>query len=161
MTAMGNEIPIQLAQFFRSILLGASLALLYDLTRVLRKPGNRLLDALLDSSISICAILSVFLFVMAEEGELRLFILLGAGGGAVLFFSVLSGVLRPVLTFWRNTLFLPFHLGYIFAKNMFVFCKKVFSFFTRWFTIIVTQKSTSNREEREHGPQIDQTENSP
>lgn len=152
MTAMGNEIPVQLAQFFRAILLGATLALLYDLVRALSSLGGKFLEIVLDTSVSLVAALSVFLFVMAEEGELRLFILLGAGGGAVLFFSVLSGVLRPIWAFWVDVFLFPFHLGGVCLKKLYISFKKVFSFCRRWFTIMVAPKLSSCRKEREHGP---------
>lgn len=158
---MGNEIPLQLAQFFRSILLGATLALLYDLTRALRIFGGRLWETFLDILISFSAVASLFLFIMAEEGELRLFILLGAVGGAVLFFTVFSGIFRPIWDFWVGLLLFPLRLGDIFLKRLHVFCKKVFSFFKRWFTIIVNPKLSHIREEREHGTQTIQTENAP
>lgn len=156
---MGNEIPIQLAQFLRSILLGSSLALLYDLTRALSAPGGRVWELTLDVLLSLSAAASLFLFVMAEEGELRLFILLGTLGGAVLFFSLFSGVLRPILIFWVGLTLVPLRLGYIFIKKLQLFCKKVFSFLWKWFTIMVTPNSTG--EEREYGAQTLETENAP
>lgn len=149
---MGNEIPLQLAQFFRAALLGSTLALLYDLTRALSAPGGKLLEGLMDTLISVASVLSLFLFVMAEEGELRLFILLGAVGGAVLFFSVLSSVLRPIWAFWVGVLLFPLHLGDIIFKKLHLFFKKVFSFCRRWFTIIGIPKPSSDGEEREHDP---------
>ena len=153
---MGNEIPLQLAQFLRSILLGSTLALLYDLTRALSTPGGRIWELTLDVLLSIGAAVSLFLFIMAEEGELRLFILFGTLGGAVLFFSLFSGVLRPILGFWVELALTPLHLGDIFIKKLQFFCKKVFSFLGKWFTIMVAPYST--REEREHGAQTIQTE---
>lgn len=156
---MGNEIPLQLAQFFRSILLGSTLALLYDLTRALSVPGGRVWELTLDILLSISAAASLFLFIMAEEGELRLFILLGTLGGAVLFFLLFNGVLRPVLIFWVEMILFPLHLGDIFIKKLQIFFKKVFSFLWKWFTIMVTPYS--KREEREHGAQTVQTEDAP
>lgn len=156
---MGNEIPLQLAQFLRSILLGSTLALLYDITRVLSAPGGRVWELTLDVLLSIGAAASLFLFIMAEEGELRLFILLGALGGAVLFFSLFSGVLRPVLAFWVELALFPLCLGDIFMKKLHIFCKKVFSFLRKWFTIMITPHPTG--EERENGSQTVQTENAP
>lgn len=158
---MGNEIPLQLAQFLRSILLGATLALLYDLTRALQALGGRLWEILLDILLSIVAVGSLFLFIMAEEGELRLFILLGAAGGAVLFFSGFSAVFRPIWAFWTDLFLFPLRLGNIFLKKLWVFLKKVFSFCRRWFTIIVTPKRTPTGEEREHGPEAVQIEDAP
>ncbi len=156
---MGNEIPLQLAQFLRSILLGGTLALLYDLTRALSAPGGRIWELTLDVLLSIGAAAALFLFIMAEEGELRLFILLGTLGGAVLFFSLFSGILRPILTFWVELSLFPLHLGNIFIKKLRIFFKKVFSFLWKWFTIMVTPHLTG--EEREHGAQTVQTEDAP
>ena len=158
---MGNEIPLQLAQFLRSILLGSTLALLYDLTRALSAQGSRVWELLLDTLLSISTAASLFLFIMAEEGELRLFILFGAAGGAVLYFCLLSSCLRPIMKFWIEIIRMPFHLGYIFLKNLYLFFKKVFSFLKKWFTIMIAQRLFSARKEHEHGSQAVQTENAP
>ena len=156
---MGNEIPLQLAQFFRSILLGSTLALLYDLTRALSAPGGRWLELLLDTLLSISATAALFLLIMAEEGELRLFMLLGTLGGAVLFFALLSSVLRPIWAFWVKTMLYPFYLGNIFLKKLHELSKKVFSFILKWFTIITGSDPTG--EEEEHDTQTTKTENAP
>ena len=135
---MGNEIPLQLAQFLRSILLGSSLALLYDISRVLRPMGGLLWEIILDSVTGIGAAVSIFLMVMAEDGELRLFILAGVLGGAILFFCLLSPQLRPILQFWTRFFLFPLRLGYIFLRKLQKLFKKLFSFLWKWFTITVT-----------------------
>ena len=154
---MGNEIPLQLAQFLRSFLLGSTLALFYDISRSLRILGGRLWELLLDILLSLCAAASLFFFIMAEEGELRLFILFGTLGGAVLFFSILSDVFRPIWTFWMELFLFPLHIGHIFMKKLSLFFKKVFSFFRKGFTIM----GTPNGEEQAHGTQSVKTENAP
>lgn len=156
---MGNEIPLQLAQFLRSILLGGTLALCYDLVRALRSLGGVVWESVLDVLVSFGAATSVFLFVMAEDGELRLFILFGVVGGAVLFFSLLSSALRPIWAFWLDVLLVPLHLGEKLLQKLDIFFKKGFSFLRKWFTIIGTSKRNCHGEEREHGAQESKTEN--
>ena len=158
---MGNEIPIQLAQFFRAIALGGSLALLYDLTRVLSTLGGSIWETTLDILLSITAVAALFLFVMAEDGELRLFMLLGTTGGAVLFFSLISGVIRPILAFWLNIILLPLRLGHKFFNFLQEIFKKVFSFSRTWFTITDTIQGSDTGEELDHGRQAVKIEDAP
>lgn len=158
---MGNAIPVQLAQFFRSILLGGTLALTYDIARALRVLGGTGWELLLDTAVSLGSIFSLFLLVMAEEGELRLFILLGTLGGAVLFFVLLSPVLRPVLCFWVDVFVIPIRLSYKILRKLQFLLKKVFSFPHKWFTIIGNQWTKILRREREDGPESRTTENRP
>ena len=158
---MGNEIPLQLAQFFRAILLGGSLALLYDLTRVLSTLGSRRWEAILDILLSVTAVASLFLLIMAEEGELRLFILLGTIGGAVLFFSLLSSAIRPLLAFWLDVFLLPLRLGHKFFNFLQEIFKKVFSFSRTWFTITDTPQECTVGEELYYGRQAVKTEDAP
>ena len=158
---MGNEIPRQLAQFFRSILMGGVLALLYDTISALRILGGKPWEILLDTLVSLCSVFALFLLVMAEEGELRLFILMGTVGGAVLFFALISPSLRPILAFWVNLMLFPFRLGYKFSEKLHRFFKKVFSFLKGWFTIIATQVGYRLWRERTHGTQESKSENSP
>lgn len=158
---MGNEIPLQLAQFFRAILLGGSLALLYDFTRVLSTKGNRCHETILDILLSVAAIASLFFLVMAEEGELRLFMLLGTIGGAVLFFSLLSSLIRPLLAFWLDVFLLPFRFGHKIFNFLQKTFKKVFSFSRTWFTITDTPQESSTGEELYYGRQAVKTEDAP
>lgn len=158
---MGNEIPQQLAQFFRSILLGSCLALFYDIIRVLQLHGGKLWEIILDSIIGITTAASLFFMIMAEDGELRLFILMGVLGGAVLFFCLISSPLRPILSFWIHFFLIPLHFGFKILKLLRIFFKKVFSFLKKWFTITVTIILRLSRGEREHGTQSQTIENAP
>ena len=136
--AMGNEIPEQLAMFLRSVALGGVLGLVYDLARCLRRLGGPLWRGLLDVAVSLTTAASLFFFIMAGSGELRLFILIGALGGGVLFFSLLSPLLRPLWDFWLDLLLIPARLLGRIGKKLYRICKKLFSFPRKWFTIIVT-----------------------
>lgn len=145
---MGNVISDQLAMFLRSILLGGALALVYDLFRSIRlwgappSPGQRrpmsrrILSGLLDTLYCLLALASVFLFVMAGDGELRLFILAGILGGATLFFCLLTPLLLPLWQFWLGILLAPLSLAVRFSKKLYQICKKLFSFLRSWFTIM-------------------------
>ena len=84
---MGNYISVQLTLFLRSILLGAVLGLAYDWARALRTLGGRLWGGLLDAAYCLGAVSSVFLFVLAGDGELRFFVLAGALGARCCFSS--------------------------------------------------------------------------
>ena len=135
---MGNIISEQLLLFLRSVLLGGVLGLIYDLLRPLRRLGDPLWGGLLDALYAFAAVSGVFFFVMAGDGELRVFILLGALGGAVLFFCLLSQPMRPLWDFWTAIFLKPA----LWLKNFLVKCgkifKKLFSFYAKWFTIITT-----------------------
>lgn len=131
--------------FLRSILLGGTLALLYDLVRPLRRLGGRGWSGLLDALVSLISAASLFFFFMAGDGELRLFILLGALGGVVLFFCLLSQPLRPLWDFWFQIFFAPIGLCKKFLEKLYQLCKKVFSFLQNWFTITITQRCRKRR----------------
>ena len=132
---LGIVISRQLQQFLCAILLGGVLGLLYDLLRPLRALGGPVWNGLLDALISVTAVGTEFLFIMAGDGELRLFILLGTAGGAVLFFTLLSRPLRPVWDFWFRFFTAPIHFLWKTFMKIAKFCKKLFSFSTTWFTI--------------------------
>lgn len=133
---LGIVISQQLGQFLRSILLGGVLGLLYDLLRPWRHLGGRVWGGALDVLFSLTAGWTVFFFVMAGDGELRLFILAGILGGWVLFFCLFSRPLRPVWAFWFGLLAAPIRLLWKNLKKFAKFCKKLFSFSQNWFTII-------------------------
>ena len=93
----------QLQLFARSILLGAAAGLLYDLLRALRQRCPRLtgpLDAVYCAGLC-CALF--FFTLRRAQGILRGYVLLGALGGAVLFFALFSAPLRPIWDFWVET----------------------------------------------------------
>lgn len=135
---MGNYVSEQLALFLQSIALGAVLGLLYDLLSALRSLGGRLWGGLLDAVFCLTAACSVFLFIMAGDGELRLFIALGITGGAVLFWCLLGGLLRPVWRFWLSLILFPARLAQKFLKKCGRKGKKVFSFWQNWVTMEFT-----------------------
>ena len=135
---MGVNISQQLLLFLRSVLLGGVLGLLYDLLRPFRRLGGGLWGGLLDAVYGFTAVSGVFFFVMAGDGELRVFILLGILIGAVLFFCLLSQPLRPLWDFWTAILLTPVRWAEKFLEKWGNFFKKLFSFWKKWFTIITT-----------------------
>ena len=101
---MENHISQQLLVFVQSILLGLAIGSLYDLLRPFRLRLPRVAP-LLDGVYALAVGAGCFRFILARaEGELRGFVVLGVVGGAVLFFSAFSSLLRPVWEFWADTL---------------------------------------------------------
>ena len=139
---MENYVSQQLMLFARSVLLGMGLALLYDVLRPLRRRCLSFLW-LLDSGYCLTAALTAGLFLLRQgDGELRLYILLGAGGGAVLFFLLLSESLRSVWVFWTDTavatgrlLIYPWQKFRLLVKKTAVCCKNLFYFAEKCYTI--------------------------
>lgn len=121
---MGNYISEQLAMFARAILLGGSLGLVYDLFGAVRTLGGRFWGGLLDVIYCALAVSSLFLFVMAGDGEMRIFVLAGALGGAVLFFCLLSRPLRPLWAFWLKILLSPLRAAAGGVKKLMGFARK-------------------------------------
>ncbi|MBR4546159.1 MAG: spore cortex biosynthesis protein YabQ [Oscillibacter sp.] len=94
----------QLVQFLQSVLLGLSAGALYDILRPFRALLPRL-TGLLDFLYGLTLTLTVIAFLLRPaDGELRGYMLLGAAGGLILFFGILSRPLRPVWGFWAGTL---------------------------------------------------------
>ena len=135
---MGNYVSAQLAVFLRAIALGAVLGLVYDLFGALRRLGGRVWGGVLDTLFCLGAAGSVFLFVMAGDGEMRMFIALGALGGAVLFWCSLGNWLRPVWAFWLDLALWPLGCLVNFLKKYGRLLKKSFSFWGKRFTMKVT-----------------------
>ena len=126
---MGNYVSEQMLSFLQSIALGAALALVYDLLAALRGLGGRIWGGVLDVLFCLTCAISVFLFVMAGSGELRVFMVMGIVGGAVLFWCLLGSLLRPVWAFWLALALLPARL----AAGSCVFPTLFFYFFYRRF----------------------------
>lgn len=148
---MGIYIPEQLAMFLRSILLGGTLGLIYDLLRALRSLGGKIWGGLLDAVYCLAAGSALFLFTMAGSGELRIFVLAGVLGGAVLFFCLFSQILRPLWDFWLQILLAPVRLAGELLKKGGHFCKKLFSFGRGWVTMRVTQRRGNRSPAPEEG----------
>ena len=105
---MGTVIGEQARTLLTSVVLGLSLALLYDLLRAvrLRRRGSRALTGALDAVYCLALALSGLAFALRiGGGELRLYVLFAAFAGAALFFAALSPLLRPLWDFWARTLF--------------------------------------------------------
>ena len=101
---MESQVNQQLLVFGQSILLGLSAGLLYDLLRPFRVRAPRV-TGLLDGCYCLTVGGAMFLFLLRRAaGQLRGFVILGAVGGAVLFFCAFSQPLRPLWAFWADTL---------------------------------------------------------
>ena len=139
---MGSQAAGQLLVFGQSILLGLSAGLLYDLLRPFRIRAPRF-TAVLDLGYCLAVGGAMFLFLLRRgSGQLRGFMILGAAGGAVLFFCAFSGLLRPVWVFWADTLAflaelvcLPLRWTKKFCKKMLRQVKNLFYFWRKCFTI--------------------------
>lgn len=125
---MVQPISEQLALFLRAVALGAALGLVYDLFRVLRTLGGKVWGGLLDALFCLAAAASLFLFVMAGDGEMRIFVVLGAAGGMLLFLCLAGQMLRPVWRFWLEVFLFPARLVRRFLKKSGRKTKKLFSF---------------------------------
>ena len=134
---MGHQISQQLLSFGQSILLGLSFGVLYDLLRPFRMRSPRF-TALLDVVYCLAVGSTCFLFLLRRSnGEIRGFLVLGAAGGAVLFFCAFSPLLRPVWDFWTDTLAFSVYLlsfPLFWAKK---FCKKTVQGIKNLFYFIV------------------------
>lgn len=125
---MGRPISQQLVLFLQSVLLGGGLGLVYDLLRALRSVGGRIWGGVLDVLFCLTASASLFFFVMAGDGEMRIFIVLGAGGGMLLFLCLAGPLLRPVWRFWLDVALFPARLVKKFLTKCEKKAKKLFSF---------------------------------
>ena len=143
---MAPALSQPLLLFCQAILLGMAAALLYDLLRAFRLRLPRLTSAL-DILYCMAAGLAVFLFMLRRaQGQLRLYLLLGAVGGGVLFFTAFSPFLRPVWDFWVDTLAFLLHLTAIPLRGAENLCKKIgrwgknlFYFIRKCYTIKTTR----------------------
>ena len=101
---MENAVSAQLQLFLQSILLGGTAGLVYDLLRALLLHRPRL-TPLLDSLYCVLLGMGLLRFALRRgAGELRIFVLLGLLGGAVLYFSGCAPFFRPIWAFWAETL---------------------------------------------------------
>ena len=135
---MEIQITEQLRSFLLAILLGMAVGVVYDLMRAVRLRHPRL-TAVLDLGCCLFAAGGLFLFLMRQtDGQLRGYILLGAVGGAVSYFSAASAALRPVWDFWLDRagelyrlLSLPVRWGMRGCKKIAEAAKNLFYFWKR------------------------------
>ena len=125
---MGHPVSEQLALFLRAVALGVALGLVYDVMRALRGLGSKLWGDTLDVLFCLTAAASLFLFTMAGDGEMRIFVVLGAAGGMVLFLCLAGPLLRPVWRFWLSVALFPARLIKKILKKCGRMAKKLFSF---------------------------------
>ncbi len=154
---MVHPISEQLALFLRAVALGASLGLVYDLFRALRTLGGKLWGGLLDVLFCLAAAASLFLFVMAGDGEMRIFVVLGTAGGMLLFLCLAGPLLRPVWRFWLNLILFPARLVRKFLKKCGRMAKKLFSF-GRTRVIMISTHLRRLRRSRARGGTEDETD---
>ena len=95
---MENYVSAQLLLLGQAALLGMLGGVVYDLLRPLRRGRLiHLTDALFTGG---GLVLMVWFLTAVSRGEARLFLLLGACGGAGLYFLLLAPLLRPLWDFW-------------------------------------------------------------
>ena len=70
---IGNYVSQQLLAFLRAIALGACLGLEYDVLGALRRLGGKVWGGVLDAAFCLTAASASALFVLAGDGELRIF----------------------------------------------------------------------------------------
>lgn len=155
---MENYVSAQLQQLGASMALGAAGGLVYDVLRSARflDRHDRRLTHLLDALFA--ALLGVgllWLALVVGGGELRLYMLTGMLLGAILWFWLLSPLLRPVWDFWvaalRETgrlLWSPFALLGRLIKKWAAAVKKGFSFCAKCATIKVDEWKSHHPKEK-------------
>ncbi|MBR6738494.1 MAG: spore cortex biosynthesis protein YabQ [Oscillospiraceae bacterium] len=142
---MGVEIARQLSDLGKSLLLGVGFALLYDALRSLRllRRRQRGFTNLLDLIYCVLlAVATVSFTLNVGGGELRLFMIFGALGGAAASFLLLSPLLRGIWALWAGVLawlWRLFRLPWRAAKNFYgklhKLSKKAFLFARNLFII--------------------------
>lgn len=126
---IGLYMPLtaQSAYFLEAVLLGAVLGLIYDVFAVVRSltRAGAGLTALCDGLFWLTALAVYFVFTVAwAGGQVRGFLLLGCGLGALFFELTLSPLIRVVLTaVIRTALRLMFGVCHLLARVLgAVFC---------------------------------------
>ena len=97
---MVNSVSAQTAQFLYSAILGISLGVLFDITRLVRSymPKKRVATALLDLLFWCVAIISLLAFILTVcEGKMRWYVLVGAFCGCFVYMAALSEIVYKVL----------------------------------------------------------------
>ena len=144
---MGVELPQPPTAFTLSWVLGALFGVVFALCRVPCRRGGWVRSAL-DGLFCLFSGACIIAFMLQPgDGELRVYMLAGIAGGALLYLSLLSPHLRPLWDFWRGVtvdcfrFFLsPLLLLIALLKKIAKSQKKHFLFLRKWFTIIRHQR---------------------
>ena len=139
---MENYVSVQLGQLGAAAALGAAAGLVYDLLRSARLIDRRdrrlthLLDALFAAALGTGLL---WLALVVGDGELRLYMVTAMTAGALLWFALLSPLLRPLWDFWIDALLAlcrllaaPFLFMLRQLKKLATSAKRVFSFPAKW-----------------------------
>lgn len=141
---LGN-LPLQQAVVFAgAAVLGLGLGLLYDLLRLLRLGrGSRVWAAVWDLLFWCAVGTSALLYAAATGGEVQVYALCAQALGALAYFLLLSPAVRWAEDWLERggrwiwgLLVRPLRFFGAQAKKLWIFFKKLFSFWKRWFTII-------------------------
>ena len=134
---MENFVAQQLTALGVSALLGAAAGLIYDLLRTVRlRRRSLLLTHLTDVIYVLLLMLGLFRLALSMgAGELRLYMMVGALLGAVLYFWLPARLLRPLWEFWLGVavscgrlLWRPVAIFQRIAKKVWSIVKKHFPF---------------------------------
>jgi hypothetical protein len=163
---MENHISAQLILFGQSVLLGLSAGFAYDLLGAFRLRRTNL-TWLWDLLFCFLTAAASFLFLIrCGQGQFRLDTLLGAAGGGILYFCLLSGFFRSVWPFWVENLavFVRFLLlPARWMRNFCIFfhkiCKNLFYFTKKCYTIRKIADGSSRPILRRGGGKRGQTRN--
>ena len=102
---MENYVTAQLAALCKAVLLGWLSGCVYDLLRSVRllRRRSRALTHTLDALYGAALLLVLLGFALhVGGGQLRLYMLLGAAAGCVLYFWAFREIFRPLWGFWTG-----------------------------------------------------------
>ena len=151
----------QLRTFLLSVLLGFAMGGAYDILGAIRGRW-RALTAPLDVVYCVSVAMGLFFFTLHQaQGQLRMFVLGGAVGGSVLFFTGFSSFLRPVWAFWVETgvclwelVMLPLQLCKRTLQKIIAFAKNLFYFWKKYSTIKYDYKTPLHKGGTHHGEEV-------
>ena len=140
---MGNAVSQQLSALLWALAFGLLCGAWYDFLRALRLKGKkRWVESLLDILFCLSCTAGCLSFALRLGGELRLFVLLGVGLGAGVYFLLVRGWMQPIWRFWADCLqdflhllLLPLRAGAALSKKIMHFSKRLFHFYVKCFII--------------------------
>ena len=146
---MENFASAQLLSLSRAVLSGLAAGVFYDLLRCLRlrRCRSHLLTHLSDGLfVLFVGIILLYLTLRVGEGELRLYLLFGAFGGALLWWSAAADLFRPLLDWWLDTFlafiaFLQKPVCFLFGFVQKLYCraKRDFLFLKKYATLCLSR----------------------